>query len=775
MPNSRPTEPLIEVRYRRGLHLPEPDLWLDSKDARPLAFVSHAHSDHFARHQRVICSEGTAHLLRVRYGIAAEKLIPLPYHQSLDHSGFRLRLLPAGHITGSAMLHLTRLADGASLLYTGDFKLRRNRTAEPAVLVHADLLVMETTFGLPRYAFPPAMEIEASILRFVHDTLADGETPVLLGYPLGKAQEVLALLAEHGIPCVQHPNVAEMTRACAAAGARLPEPIVWNGEVPRGHVVVAAHNALHGKALQSLGKIRTAFLTGWAMSPRAEHLHRVNEAIPLSDHADHPALWETIQRVRPKQVITMHGFAREFAAELRARGIEAWSATGGDQLELGVAMPSGAASPAGAGGRLRHPRPVCAFADFSDVCRLVAETTSRIEKTARIANYLTNLGSGDELRLACDWLTGRAVPHGAGSFRQAGSATLRRALLALPGARPQRLRQLTLAHRDDTGRVGRQMLEECNLKPLATDLAAIDAFCRRLGETGASLARIEALAGVLRNLHPAEGETLLKLLAGNLAIGVDDELVEEAIARAFKADPARVCRTRMFTGSMGEAAVLARDKRLTEPELHPLYPLELVGEVAGVDASAIRFPASGEPLWLQADPAGIRAQLHKQGERAAIFAADGSPLDAEFPEIPAAAAGLKDDFILDGQLVLRLDGKPLRLSELRQHKRHRAAQGDLFRHPPPAAAAGACFVAFDLLWHNGHPLLHRPLHERRAWLESLTLTDRLAVAPLLRAGSPEVLGTLCRQTREAGHTGLLVQDPEASYHPRGQGSARIGL
>src|SRR5690606_13619120 len=153
-----------------------------------------------------------------RFRVAEERLEAVGYHLPLQRNGHRLRLLTAGHIAGSAMLHVTRLSDGATLLYTGDFKVRRGRTADPVVFQQAHLLILETTFGLPHYVFPPQLGVEMQVLRFVNDAFADGEVPVLLGYSLGKAQEALALLHAHEIPVLLHPSVAEMTAACRAAG-----------------------------------------------------------------------------------------------------------------------------------------------------------------------------------------------------------------------------------------------------------------------------------------------------------------------------------------------------------------------------------------------------------------------------------------------------------------------------------------------------------------------------------------------------------------------------
>jgi DNA ligase-1 len=334
---------VIEVIHRKhGLWLPEADLWLDPRRAVERAFVSHAHSDHFARSGRVLCSPVTGVLLRHRYRMPDGQLEPVEFHQAFEHRGFRLRLLPAGHISGSAMLHLTRLSDRATLLYTGDFKLHASRTAESAQLVQADTLIMETTFGKPRYVFPSPMELEGRVLGFVRQSLEQDHTPVLLGYSLGKAQEAMALMASHGIPTLLHPAAAAMTRACRQAGVPgLPEPDEFTGTAAPGQVVIAAPQTVRSRLFQGLKNRRCAMLSGWALDPGAIHRYRVDAAIPLSDHADHPGLLECVRRVEPMRILTIHGYAREFAAELRRAGWQAWSAAGGDQLELPLDDRSG--------------------------------------------------------------------------------------------------------------------------------------------------------------------------------------------------------------------------------------------------------------------------------------------------------------------------------------------------------------------------------------------------------------------------------------------------
>lgn len=769
---------VIDVYFQRGLHLPELDLWLDPWDAKPWAFVSHAHADHFARHESALCSDGTAALVHARFGLAESRIEGVSFHVPIVRNGFRLRMLPAGHISGSAMLHVTRIHDNASLLYTGDFKTRRGRTAESVNFLSADLLILETTFGLPQYEFPAQMEIEASILRFVHDAFADGETPVLLGYSLGKAQEALALVTEHGIPALLHPTVAAMTAASRAAGYEmLPEPVEFDGHARPGHVVIAPPNALRSKLIRSLKSKRTAMLTGWAMQPNAKYRYRVDEIFPLSDHADHPGLLECVQRVRPKKILTVHGFAREFAAELRGKGMDAWCAAGGDQLELAIQQPG---ARAGMAGSPRHSRAICGLADFGDLCRLVGETSSRVAKAGFLANYLKNLVEDRDLRLAAVWLTGEALPRKAGRRAlHVGAATIRRALVSLPNVREDRYREISLSQ-NDTARTARLVLQEIPLQPQPVDLQGLEAFFLELFRATGSLERIERLAARLATLHPVEGETVVKLLTGDLRIGLKEGLVEDAIAAAFGADPAAVRHTHMLTGDIGETAVMARHGKLGEARLRPLVPVKcMLASPLERDAEDDRplfekLPFT-PPFWLEPKYDGIRGQLHKLGNEVALFSRDLRPLD-EFPELLAAARSLPGDFILDGELIAFAEGRKLGFADLQKRLGRRLTHGDLFLNDEGHdAAVPLRFIAFDLLWSDGDDLLALPLRDRRMRLDAMQLASPFEGIALHPAGNAGEIETAFKAALQHGHEGLIAKDPDSSYSPGRRGKSWIKL
>ena len=320
---------MIPIRYHRGLELPAHGLWLDPHRAQPFAFVSHAHSDHIARHAEIVTSPGTARLMRARLGGTRREHV-LEFGETRAFRECAITLLPAGHICGSAQSFIE--TDAGTLLYTGDFKLRPGLSAEPAQWRHADTLIMETTFGLPRYRMPPTAEVLAQIIAFCHAALADRAVPVLLAYSLGKAQEAVCALLAAGLTPMLHDAVFKMTEIHRELRPGFPTGYVrFSAADAAGKVLICPPNA---KPAAHFPQCRTAVLTGWALDPGAKFRYQCDAAFPLTDHADYPDLLRYVQLVQPRRVLTLHGFAAAFAADLRERGVEAWALSENDQLEL---------------------------------------------------------------------------------------------------------------------------------------------------------------------------------------------------------------------------------------------------------------------------------------------------------------------------------------------------------------------------------------------------------------------------------------------------------
>jgi len=290
-------------------------LAVDFRRRQPRAFISHAHTDHIARHEYALCTPETAALYQHRLG--PRPTLAMPYREPIEWGGLRLTTFPAGHCLGSAML---LAEDGSqSLLYTGDFKLGESATASRAELPHAEILVIESTFGHPDYRLPPRRQVLEELFAIVRQTLADGATPVIQAYVLGKGQEVTRLLTSEGIPVLQHRDIFAVSRVYEACGVSLGRYERFAGQAAAGWAVVVPPGTAK---LEKIGRQVHIAVTGWAVDQRTKHRLGVDCALPLSDHADYDELFEAVARVEPRVVYCTHG-PESFVDRLREAGYDA--------------------------------------------------------------------------------------------------------------------------------------------------------------------------------------------------------------------------------------------------------------------------------------------------------------------------------------------------------------------------------------------------------------------------------------------------------------------
>src|SRR6266567_1539285 len=297
-----------QIEFINGnLHLPELNLWLDPHEPQvERVFVSHAHSDHIALHREIILSAPTAKLMRARPdGNWREHVMNFGEARRFENgeTAFELTLLPAGHIFGSAMALVQ--TGRASVLYTGDFKLRPSLSAERCQPHTADILIMETTYGRSQYVFPPTAEVLKGVVRFCREALDNGETAVLLGYSLGKSQELLCSLGDEGLPLMLHGAVYKLTQIHEQFGQCFPKYERYDAGSAQGKVLLCPPNVVNSAKLRNLGKTRTAILTGWAVDANCRFRYQCEAAFPLSDHADFTDLIEMVKRVQPKKILTL--------------------------------------------------------------------------------------------------------------------------------------------------------------------------------------------------------------------------------------------------------------------------------------------------------------------------------------------------------------------------------------------------------------------------------------------------------------------------------------
>ena len=310
----------MQVFYRNGIHLPASDLWLDPHHARDFAVVSHAHADHMKGHMGVLCTRATAAMMRLRGARRVEFQTP-DFSEKTSFGDAQISLFPAGHVLGSSQVLVEH--DGARLLYSGDFKLRASLSAEKIEIPRADIVVMETTFGMPRYKFPSREKVMDDIIAWCEKTLEAGSTPVLLCYSLGKGQEVLAGLKDANFPIALHSKHFEMANLYRAFGVELPEYSLYEPRSALEGVLLCASGCRKGAWFQNLPLIQTAYISGWALDRSARFRFGTDAAFALSDHADYDELLEYVYATGAQKIFTTHGFEREFAADLRGLGFDA--------------------------------------------------------------------------------------------------------------------------------------------------------------------------------------------------------------------------------------------------------------------------------------------------------------------------------------------------------------------------------------------------------------------------------------------------------------------
>jgi DNA ligase 1 len=770
---------VIEVRHERGVYLPQQDFWLDPWDPKCFAFISHAHSDHIAPHQEVIVSERTARLMQVRLpGSRIEHALPFGERRSIR--GVDLMLIPAGHIFGSAQCLV--FAGEESLLYTGDFKLRPGRSAEQAEWRHADTLVMETTFGVPRYRFPPAKEVVDQMVAFCGETIDAGQVPVLLGYSLGKAQEILCALEGAGLTPMLHGSVYQMTRIYEQFGQSFCKYVRYNRNDVAGKVLICPPSANRSPMLEKIPRKRVALISGWAVDPDAVYRYQVDAAFPLSDHADYDDLLRYVELVRPRRVLTLHGFAAAFASDLRARGLEAWALTEENQIELHFGgteiAPQSLPKNSATAPPLYESTKQSEFLDFANIGEAIAATPAKLEKIRLLSDYLRGLTS-EQLPFATTYFTGRAFAQSDPRILQVGWAVIFRALQDATKIGDTEFHRIASKHGD----AGKSALEVLDGRTAPQPFSIVESagLFQNLYRVRGPIAKAKLLRERFSVLSAREGEYVVKILTGDLRIGLREGLVEEAIARAFEVSLEEVKQANMLVGDIGRTALLASRKELQSAELSMFRPIKCMLatpepsadaiwnrfiEAAGIHRSQSEFSIPGT-VYVEDKFDGIRAQLHRSSDRVEIFSRDLRRITGQFPELIEQARGFDQKLIADGEIIAFDEGRRLTFFDLQKRLGRKDDNADLFAGA--AAEVPVAFVIFDLLWINGRSLLKTPLHERREQLSTLILPPQFQRANLTPARSATEIEQIFQHARQRLNEGLMVKDPESLYLPGTRG------
>jgi DNA ligase-1 len=415
---------------------------------------------------------------------------------------------------------------------------------------------------------------------------------------------------------------------------------------------------------------------------------------------------------------------------------------------------------------------------WSDLAERVAATTRTSEKTALLADYLRSL-SPDELAVAVVFLTGRPFPEADQRATGLGWSSIVAAVGALTGATREDLAAAYDRH-SDLGLAVEDVLTRSAHGPSNGGLPTLHevaATFEAIEVASGPAAKARLLHDLLEHADPPTAKSIVKILGGELRIGLREGLVEAAIAKAFDRPIDEVKWAGMLTGDMGRLAELARDGQLGEAELALFHPLKFMLASPAEDADEI-ITRLGSEVWVEDKYDGIRAQLHKRGADVRLYSRDLHDISGQFPEIVDAARPLGWTGVIDGEILAFKDGLVLPFISL---------QGRLGRKSPSAtiqADVPVIYVAFDLLALGPgddpaveatvEPLLREPLRTRRRRLDAIELPlvedgGRFTRSFLAVARDADALEVAFAEARGRRNEGLMVKDPDSAYSPGRRG------
>lgn len=308
----------------RGLYCAAGDFFIDPWRPVDRALVTHGHADH-ARwgHGAYMATDAAAPVLRHRLGDIT--LDTVAYGAVRQIGGARVSFHPAGHVPGSAQIRVE--VAGEVWVVTGDYKLEDDGLSEPYEHLRCHAFISECTFGLPIFRWRPQADVAAQIAGWWRNSAADGRTPVLGAYSLGKAQRLLAMLDPAQGPILCHPAVEGTNDVLRTQGYALPPTVRATAEVTAkthpGALVIAPPSAMAGSWLKRFGPVSTAFASGWMALRGVRRRRAADRGFVISDHADWAGLNAAIDATGAERVFVTHGYTDVFARWLRDRGLDA--------------------------------------------------------------------------------------------------------------------------------------------------------------------------------------------------------------------------------------------------------------------------------------------------------------------------------------------------------------------------------------------------------------------------------------------------------------------
>jgi DNA ligase-1 len=446
------------------------------------------------------------------------------------------------------------------------------------------------------------------------------------------------------------------------------------------------------------------------------------------------------------------------------------------------------------------------FIQFAQLCEALAATAKKLEKRALIAGFLRSVGVLDAAPGAL-YLSGTPFAETDRRNLNVGGSLLWKALAEISKVNTPAM-QAAYRRYGDLGSAALDLLHSYKALGSLLTLEGVENSLGSIAAARGPRAKLPLIVALLNRAQPIEAKYLIKLMSGDMRIGVKQSVVEEALADAYDAEISAVRKTVMLLGDLPAVVTMAAEGRLAEASMKLFHPLGfmLASPVESVEKAIERFreetgveDAPLREVILQDKYDGIRAQLHcgdaSQPGRVELFSRSREDIGESFPELLQAFSGIDEPLILDGEVLAwdQRGSRPLPFSTLQQRLGRKRVPREMLEETP------AIFIAFDVLYRGEQLLLEKPLAERRVQLEELvarhaaTTADvshcgqtslfheatlmfpRLMLAPAIRLESAAQLDRAYAEARERGNEGVMLKTLSSTYQPGRRGLAWLKL
>jgi DNA ligase-1 len=420
------------------------------------------------------------------------------------------------------------------------------------------------------------------------------------------------------------------------------------------------------------------------------------------------------------------------------------------------------------------------------LCEAIAGTTKKLEKTALVAGYMREQGA-EEAAISAVFLSGRAFPVWEERTLQVGGALLWKVLSQISGRSEPEL-HAEYRKFGDLGGVAGAVWPAKGLSQLSAEKVR-QAFDQVAAARGPSQ-KGPVLTQLFTQATPLEAKYLVKIITGDLRIGLKESLVEEAIAKAYDAPLGDVQRANLLLGDIGETLRLAAVGKLSAARMRLFHPLGFM-LASAVDSAEDALNSMAQAS-IEDKYDGIRAQAHFREGEVRIFSRTRDDITESFPEVAAALSRFRGEAVLDGEIVAWKECRAMPFTAIQQRLGRKLVSDELMREVPVA------YLVFDLLYADGQLFLDHSLAERGAELDRLMKAPRSGLryqakrqrslfqeeqpliseilrAPVRTADTAAALNGLFEAALQRGNEGLMIKDPASRYAPGRRGKSWLKM